>query len=242
MGRIMYNKVMEVKELMHLRILVVEDEKNLANSLVRLLEEQKYHAEAVQDGLSGLDYAASGQYDAVILDVMLPGMNGFQIASALRKQGNPVPILMLTARDEINDTVRGLDSGADDYLTKPFTTQELLARVRALLRRQGPVQMDELTFGDITLSLSSSTLHKGDKQVRLSRKEHDVLRFLMASPQCIISKEDLIVKVWGADSEAMDNNVEAYISFLRKKLFYLGSSVQITAQRRLGYLLEEGLC
>ncbi|HQA96356.1 MAG TPA: response regulator, partial [Clostridia bacterium] len=141
-----------------MRILIVEDEKNLASALVKLLEGQKYAAEAVYDGQTGLDYARSGQYDALILDVMLPGLSGFQIASALREEGLDVPILMLTARDKVADKVRGLDSGADDYLTKPFTTEELLARVRALLRRQGAVQMDAVTFGDITLSLATSIL------------------------------------------------------------------------------------
>jgi DNA-binding response OmpR family regulator len=226
-----------------LRILVVEDEKNLASALVKLLEGQQYAAEAVYDGQSGLDYARSGQYDALILDVMLPGLSGFQIASILREEGIDVPILMLTARDKVNDKVRGLDSGADDYLTKPFTTEELLARVRALLRRQGTVQMDAVIFGDITLSLGASTLSRQDKQVRLSRKEQEVMYILMSLPPGhIVSKDELIMKVWGADSEAMDNNVEAYISFLRKKLLYLNSAVQIIAQRRLGYLLEYSAC
>ena len=226
-----------------MRILVVEDEKNLASALVKLLEGQQYAAEAVYDGQSGLDYARSGQYDALILDVMLPGLIGFQIASILREEGIDVPILMLTARDKVNDKVRGLDSGADDYLTKPFTTEELLARVRALLRRQGTVQMDAVIFGDITLSLGASTLSRQDKQVRLSRKEQEVMYILMSLPPGhIVSKDELIMKVWGADSEAMDNNVEAYISFLRKKLLYLNSAVQIIAQRRLGYLLEYSAC
>lgn len=226
-----------------MRILVVEDEESLANALVKLLQGQNYAAEAVYDGQSGLDYARSGQYDALILDVMLPGLNGFQIASTLREEGHDVPILMLTAWDQVADKVRGLDSGADDYLTKPFTTEELLARVRALLRRQGAVQMDAVTFGDVTLSLATSTLSCRDKQIRLCRKEQDVMYLLMSlPPQHIISKEELIIKVWGADSEAVDNNVEAYISFLRKKLFYLGSAVQIVAQRRLGYLLEYAEC
>ena len=226
-----------------MRILVVEDEKNLASALVKLLEGQQYAAEAVYDGQSGLDYARSGQYDALILDVMLPGLSGFQIASILREEGIDVPILMLTARDKVNDKVRGLDSCADDYLTKPFTTEELLARVRALLRRQGTVQMDAVIFGDITLSLGASTLSRQDKQVRLSRKEQEVMYILMSLPPGhIVSKDELIMKVWGADSEAMDNNVEAYISFLRKKLLYLNSAVQIIAQRRLGYLLEYSAC
>ena len=225
-----------------MRVLVVEDERNLAESLVKLLEGQKYQAEAVYDGNSGMDYALTGQYDAVVLDVMLPGMNGFQVASALRKKGSAVPILMLTARDELVDKVRGLDSGADDYLTKPFTTEELLARIRALLRRQGNVQMEDLAFGDIQLALNSCVLSKESRQVRLSHREFEVMRLLMSHPGSILSKEDLILKIWGADSEAVDNNVEAYISFLRKKLFYLGSKVQITSQRRLGYLLEKGPC
>lgn len=224
------------------RILVVEDEKNLAESLVKLLQGQKYQAEAVHDGNAGLEYALTGQYDAVVLDVMLPGLNGFQVAAALRKRGSAVPVLMLTARDEVLDKVRGLDSGADDYLTKPFTTEELLARVRALLRRQGNVQMEDLCFGDLLLTLGSCTLSGEGKQVRLSRREFEVMRLLMSHPGTILSKEEMILRIWGADSEAMDNNVEAYVSFLRKKLFYLGSRVQISSQRRLGYLLEEGPC
>ena len=224
------------------RILVVEDEKNLAESLVKLLQGQKYQAEAVYDGSAGLEYALTGQYDAVVLDVMLPGLNGFQVASALRKRGSAVPILILTARDEVLDKVRGLDSGADDYLTKPFTTEELLARVRALLRRQGNVQMEDLCFGDVQLTLGSCTLSREGKQVRLSHREFEVMRLLMSHPGTILSKEEMILRIWGADSEAMDNNVEAYVSFLRKKLFYLGSRVQISSQRRLGYLLEEGPC
>ncbi|HHT14418.1 MAG: response regulator transcription factor [Christensenellales bacterium] len=226
-----------------MRILIVEDEKHLANALVKLLEGQQYAVEAVYDGKTGLEYAQSGHYDALVLDVMLPGLNGFQIASTLRQEGSDIPILMLTARDKVMDKVQGLDSGADDYLTKPFTTEELLARVRALLRRQGTVQLDEVTFGDIVLSTNTSTLSCKDKQVRLSRKELDVMHILMSLPSGhIISKEDLIIKVWGADSEAVDNNVEAYISFLRKKLFYLDSKVQIVVQRRLGYLLEYEVC
>lgn len=224
-----------------MRILIVEDEKNLAESLKQMITAQKFQADTVYDGEDGLEYARSGQYDAMILDVMLPKLNGFQIVKTLRKEGNAIPVLMLTARDDTEDKVRGLDSGADDYLTKPFTTEELLARVRALTRRQGTVQMDEMSFGDITLLLSSSSLTKGDKQVRLSQKELEVLKLLMARAGVIVSKNDLIARVWGLDSEAMDNNVEAYISFLRKKLFYLGSVVQIVSQRKMGYFLEETL-
>ncbi len=222
-----------------MRILIVEDEKNLAESLKQLITDQKYQADTVYDGEDGLEYARSGQYDAVILDVMLPKLNGFQIVKTLRKENNSIPILMLTARDDTEDKVRGLDSGADDYLTKPFTTEELLARVRALTRRQGVVQLNEIRFGDFTLVLGNSSLIKEDKQVRLSQKELDVLKMLLAKPGTIVSKNDLITKVWGLDSDAVDNNVEAYISFLRKKLFFLGSKVQISSQRKMGYLLEE---
>lgn len=225
-----------------MRLLIVEDEKNLADSLQKLLSDQDYQAEAVYTGDDGYAYARTNQYDAIILDVMLPGMNGFQVTSALRRDGVLMPILLLTALDDVQNKVHGLDSGADDYLTKPFTTEELLARVRALLRRQGGVALNTVTFADIELRLSGALLVRGDKQVNLSQKELDVMRLLMAAPGALVSKEELIAKVWGLDSEAVDNNVEAYISFLRKKLFYLGSGVQITARRRLGYVLEAGSC
>ena len=225
-----------------MRILVVEDEKNLAESLQKLLNDQGYQTETVFAGDDGLAYARTSQYDAIILDVMLPNMNGFAVTSALRKEGNMTPILLLTALDDVQNKVHGLDSGADDYLTKPFTTEELLARVRALLRRQGGAVFGAVRFADIELVLSGGMLTKDDKQVRLSQKELDVMRLLMAAPGTLISKEELIAKVWGLDSEAVDNNVEAYISFLRKKLFYLGSRVQITARRRMGYALEDAPC
>lgn len=222
-----------------MRILIVEDEKNIAESLKQLVTEQKFQADVVFDGEDGLEYARSGQYDAMILDVMLPKLNGFQIVKTLRKEGNALPVLMLTARDDIDDKVKGLDSGADDYLTKPFTAEELMARVRALTRRQGAVQMNEMEFADIRLGLSNSCLFCGEKQIRLSQKEFEVLKMLLSRPKTIVSKNDLITKVWGLDSDAVDNNVEAYISFLRKKLFYLGSKVQISSQRKMGYVLEE---
>lgn len=225
-----------------MRILVVEDEKNLAESLQKLLNDQGYQTETVFAGDDGLAYARTSQYDAIILDVMLPNMNGFAVTSALRKEGNMTPILLLTALDDVQNKVHGLDSGADDYLTKPFTTEELLARVRALLRRQGGAVFGAVRFADIELVLSGGMLTKDDKQVRLSQKELDVMRLLMAAPGTLVSKEELIAKVWGLDSEAVDNNVEAYISFLRKKLFYLGSRVQITARRRMGYALEDAPC
>ena len=223
-------------------IYIVEDDAAIRELEQYALQSSGYQVNSFPSSEPFWQAMRTTEPELVILDVMLPGLNGFQVASALRKKGSAIPILMLTARDELADKVRGLDSGADDYLTKPFTTEELLARVRALLRRQGNVQMEDLAFGDIQLSLNSCVLSKDMKQVRLSHREFEVMRLLMSHPGSILSKEDLILKIWGADSEAVDNNAEAYISFLRKKLFYLGSKVQITSQRRLGYLLEEGPC
>ena len=222
-----------------MRILIVEDEQNLAQAIVELMSEQKFESDIVFDGADALEYARSGQYDAMILDVMIPKLSGFQVAKLLRNEANAIPILMLTARDDIEDKVKGLDSGADDYLTKPFTAQELQARVRALTRRKGQVQMDEIKFADTILVQSSALLKKDDKQVKLSQKEFEVMKLLISYPNQIISKNDLIVKVWGIDADVVDNNVAAYISFLRKKLFILQSKLQITSQRKLGYILEE---
>ncbi|MGD9559592.1 MAG: response regulator transcription factor [Oscillospiraceae bacterium] len=223
-----------------MKILVVEDEKRLAKALGQILKEQRYLVDVVHTGADGLAYAQSGQYDVMVLDVMLPGLSGLAVAKRLREEKNATPILMLTARDEVADKVQGLDTGADDYMTKPFATEELLARVRALTRRPGEMVHEELGFGDLTLGLSDNRLSCGEKTVHLAYKEFEILKILMMAGTAITSKETLIVKVWGADSDAADNNVEAYISFLRKKLFYLGSHVGIVATRRVGYRLEEG--
>jgi DNA-binding response OmpR family regulator len=223
-----------------MRILIVEDEVRLAEALCQIMREQKYAAEAVYDGRDGLDYALSGQYDVVVLDVMLPGMDGFEVARELRNRRCAVPVLMLTAKDDISDKVAGLDCGADDYMTKPFSPEELLARVRALSRRQGDVVLEKITFGDLTLDLSTRVLSRGSRSVNLGFKEFEVLRLLMANPRRIVPKEDMITKVWGTESGAEDNNVEAYVSFLRKKFFFLGSSASIGTVRKVGYRLEEG--
>ena len=199
-----------------MRILIVEDEIRLAEALGQIMEENKYTADIVHDGEAGLDYALSGIYDVIVLDVMLPKRNGFDIVRELRAQKDQTPVLLLTAKDEVQDKVTGLDCGADDYLTKPFFTEELLARVRALSRRQGDVVLNELSFGDLTLNLSAYTLQCGAKSVRLGRKEFEVIRLLLSNPKIILSKETLLLKIWGSESEAEDNNVEAYISFLRK--------------------------
>ncbi len=221
-----------------MRVLIVEDEIRLADALGQILQEQKYLVDCVYDGADGYDYAASGQYDVIVLDVMLPGMDGFQIVRRLRAQKVDTPVLLLTAKDELRDKVTGLDCGADDYMTKPFAPEELTARIRALTRRQGSVQLEELSFEDITLNLSTCDLSRGPKSVHLGYKEFEVLRIFMSHPQMIVTKEELINKVWGASSGAEDNNVEVYISFLRKKLFFLGSHVQIVALRKIGYRLE----
>ena len=223
-----------------MRVLVVEDEVRLAEALAQILSEQKYVVDVTYDGADGLDQALSGQYDAVELDVMLPGMDGFSVVREMRKQNVNTPVLLLTARDELADKVTGLDSGADDYITKPFAPEELLARLRAALRRQGEVVLEEMRFDDLILNLSTHTLSKGAKSVHLGYKEFEVLRLLMANPNMVMTKETLILRVWGADSDAEDNNVEAYISFLRKKFHYLGSGVGIGTVRKLGYRLEAG--
>lgn len=220
-----------------MNVLVIEDERNLADAIVHILEGDSYHAEAFYDGRSGLRAALSGMYDAIVLDVMLPGMDGTELVHELRRQGIAVPVLMLTARTSTDDKVRGLDAGADDYMTKPFEAPELLARLRALTRRRGDVMLDEITFADVTLDLTTHDLACADSSVHLSGKEFEVMRILMGSSARVVSKQDLLARVWG-DTDASENSVEAYISFLRKKLAHIGSGVQITTLRMLGYRLE----
>lgn len=221
-----------------MRVLIVEDEIRLSEALAQIMIEKKYLVDIVHDGESCLSYAQSGLYDVIVLDVMIPKMNGFDVVKTMRQQKNTTPVLLLTAKDEITDKVIGLDCGADDYMTKPFAPEELLARLRALSRRQGDVVLEELTFADLTLNLSNNSLYKGAKSVHLGFKEFEVLKILMSNPKQIIPKEELILKVWGSESGAEDNNVEAYISFLRKKFFFLGSAVNIGTIRKVGYRLE----
>lgn len=224
-----------------MQILIIEDEERLADALGQIMREAKYMVDIVHDGKTGLLYCTSGIYDVIILDVMLPGKNGFEIARQLRAQRISTPILMLTARDEVSSKVAGLDSGADDYMTKPFEPEELLARIRALSRRQGDVVLDEITFADLRLQLLSGELWCGTKSLHLGYKELEILKILMSNPKVITSKETLLTKVWGSDSGAEDNNVEAYISFLRKKLSYLDSQACISTIRKVGYRLESPL-
>ena len=221
-----------------MRILIVEDETRLAETLRQLMEDQRYQADMVGDGADGVDYGLTGQYDLIILDVMLPKVDGFEVARRLRSAHISTPILMLTDRDDISDKIGGLDCGADDYMTKPFDSGELMARVRALTRRQGEVLGDVLKVGDLSLECSSRLLRVGERSVRLGFKEFEVMRLLMVNSRAVVSKETLIAKIWGLDSEAEDNNVEVYISFLRKKLAYLGSRIAISTVRKVGYYLE----
>ena len=218
-----------------MQVLIVEDDVRLARAVAKILEENGYQVDLVHDGQSGLDYAESGIYDVVILDVMLPKMDGFELAKQLRRKKVETPVLMLTARGAIPDKIEGLDSGADDYMTKPFSPAELLAHLRALTRRQGQVVFETLEFGDLTLNLESHNLSCGAKSINLSFKEFSIVNILMANRGQTVSKEMLISKVWGVESSAVDNNVEAYISFVRKKLKFLGSQVQIETLRKLGY-------
>ncbi len=221
-----------------MRVLVVEDEIRLAEALGQIIKESKYTVDIVNDGEAGYDYAMSDIYDVIVLDVMLPKMNGFEVVREMRRNKNSTPVIMLTAKSEVPDRVKGLEFGADDYLTKPFAPEELTARIKALSRRQGEVIMDELAFADIKLNISTYMLERGHKSVRLGAKEFEVIRLLLSNPNSIVPKEDILLKVWGTETDAEDNNVEVYISFLRKKLAYLGSAVNISTVRKVGYHLD----
>lgn len=220
-----------------MKILIVEDEVLLADSLKAALEQKGFTVETAYDGETGKEYAELGVYDLLILDVMMPKLNGFDLARQVRRSRCATPILMLTAKSELEDRIEGLNAGADYYLTKPFDMRELMACINALLRRQGS-QIDELTFGNTALDLASCTLVRGKNSVRLSAREFDVMRFLLQSGRNNLSKEALLAKVWGFDSNAVENHVEVYVGFLRKKLTAIGSNVRIAAVRRLGYHLE----
>lgn len=224
-----------------MRLLIVEDEVRLADTLRQLLHRQGYTADVCHDGVSGLDNAMTGIYDLVVLDVMLPGMNGFQVVQKLRAANVAVPVLMLTAKSSLDDRVHGLDCGADYYLTKPFEPEELLACVRTLLRRGGGQLQEDtaLTWGDLSLERATFTLGCGGREVRLSRREYDLMELLMRNGSQVVTKEQLLVKVWGYDPQAEDNNVEVYISFLRRKLTHLHSQVKIKTLRMLGYCLTQ---
>ena len=223
-----------------MKLLLVEDEKQLSEALSQILINNKYSVDAVYDGENGLEYALTGIYDVIILDIMLPKLNGLEILRKLRKENISTPVLLLTAKDSVDDKVTGLDLGADDYLPKPFDPKELLARLRAISRRKEEVINDNLlSFGDINLNLSNYDLSCKDSTITLTQREFEILNYFMQRPKNIVSKDDLITKLWGFDSDIEYNNIEVYISFLRKKLTFINSSVKITTIRRAGYKLEE---
>ncbi|CAM4212908.1 response regulator transcription factor [Saccharibacillus endophyticus] len=224
-----------------MRILIVEDELHLAEALSQILKKNNYSVDVVHDGEDGLDYALSGIYDLLLLDIMLPGMDGISILKTVRSKGMAVPVILLTAKGEIPDKIAGLDHGADDYVAKPFSSDELLARIRAAMRRKGEVMPeDALKFGDLELNATNPKLTVRGKEIKLNPKESELLELLIVRKQAVTSKEQIIEKLWGFDSEAEHNNVEVYISFLRKKLNFLGSETRITTIRSVGYVLEEG--
>lgn len=224
-----------------MRVLLVEDEKNLSAAICRLLKQERFEADAVYNGTDGLDYALSGMYDAVILDVMLPGMDGFAVLKNLRKEGMHTPVLMLTARGDLEDRVRGLDYGADYYLSKPFEKKELIACLRAITRRKEEPVLDKLSFGDIELSEKDGKLFcsRSGQSVKLGAKEYQMMELFLRNSGQILPKETMIERIWGLESEAEYNNLEVYVSFLRKKLSFLDSKVKIRATRGIGYSLEE---
>ncbi|HWT75179.1 MAG TPA: response regulator transcription factor [Mobilitalea sp.] len=222
-----------------MRLLIVEDEIGLAEGLKAVLEKNGYSVDMVHDGRMGLEYSLSNIYDLILLDIMLPKMNGLNVLENIRKEKITAPVLLLTARSEVDDKIRGLDCGADDYLTKPFDTGELLARVRALTRRKSFILDNNLTFADITLNRNTQELLCNNSSIKLGQKEFQLIEILISNPNRIIPKETLIEKVWGFDDNAEYNNVEVYISFVRKKLTHLHTCVQIKATRGVGYSLEE---
>ena len=228
-----------MKEGHYMRILVVEDEIQLADALSEILRRNMYTVDTSYDGIDGLDNAMSGVYDCIILDIMLPGMNGFEVLKKLRKEKISTPVLLLTAKSEIEDKINGLDSGADDYLTKPFVTGELLARVRALTRRKGEIiDENKLDYNGLELNKSTCSVIWEGNDVKLSLKEYQIMELLISNPHQILPKERIIEKIWGYESDVEYNNIEVYISFLRKKLSVISAPVQIKTARGIGYSLE----
>ena len=222
-----------------MRLLLCEDEVELSNALVAILKHNNYSVDAVYDGEEALIYLESENYDGVILDIMMPKVDGITVLKTIRSNGNTVPVLMLTAKSEIDDKVLGLDSGADDYLTKPFVTKELVARIRAITRRKSEITNSILAFGNITLDRLTFELKSEKDSVRLSNKEFQLLEMLMINPLNVIPTDRFMEKVWGYDSESEIHVVWVYISTLRKKLSAIGAEVEIKARRNIGYFLEE---
>lgn len=221
-----------------MRLLIAEDEKDLADALCVLFEKNQFSVDAVGDGFSAYEYASSGEYDAIILDIMMPKLNGIDVLKRLREDGISTPVMMLTAKGQKDDRILGFNSGADDYLPKPFDPDELIARVRALLRRSSAYTPDILRFGDITLDTGDGTLRCSDRSVKLSAREYQLMELFMRSPHTVISADRIMERIWGWDSDAETSVVWVHISNLRKKLSSIGSSVSIRANRGLGYALE----
>lgn len=223
-----------------MRVLLADDEKELTDALAMILSYNKYSTDCVYNGQDALDYALSGEYDGIILDVMMPKLDGFEVLRRLRDNGVTAPVLMLTAKSQLRDKVEGLDAGADDYLPKPFETEELLARIRAMARRgNAAFTPDILSFGDISLDRKTFELKCGSENVRLANKEFQMMELMMTNPKQVISTERFMDRVWGYDSDSEMNVVWAYVSYLRKKLQSIGSRVELTALRGRGYMLED---
>lgn len=221
-----------------MRILLAEDERPLSRALVAILKHNNYSVDAVYNGVDAVEYVKCGLYDAAIFDVMMPKMDGLEALKRIRQSGNNIPVLILTAKSEVDDKVLGLDSGADDYLTKPFVTEELLARLRAVTRRKGDKTSNELKIGNLILNLATYEISVGDKKEKLGHKEFQMLEMLMSTKGKVVSTENFMDKIWGYDSEAEISVVWTYLSYLRKKLASLGTNVAIKASRNAGYYME----
>ena len=222
-----------------MRILLAEDERSLSRAVVALLERSNYSVDAVYNGQDALDYLEGQEYDGAILDVMMPKMDGLTVLSKIREQGNHVPVLLLTAKTQVDDRVLGLDAGADDYLGKPFAMKELLARIRAITRRQSVVSANTLSYGNVTLDRTSYELSVGSERIRLANKDFQMMEMLLTNPGQVISTERFMEKVWGYDSDTEINVVWVYLSHLRKKLALMHADIAIKSIRNLGYSLEK---
>jgi DNA-binding response OmpR family regulator len=231
--------LLKIKRRIKMKILVVEDEVELADTLAEILKRNRYTVDCVYSGDNGLEYALTGLYDCILLDIMLPVMDGLTVLKTIRNKGIGTPVMLLTARSEIEDKINGLDCGADDYLTKPFVTSELLARIRSLTRRKGEYISDDFVFGELKLNKKTYSLCYETNDVKLSLKEYQIMEMLIANPRQIIPKERFIEKIWGYESDIEYNNIEVYISFLRKKLTSINSDVRIRTARGIGYALEK---
>ncbi|MDO5558660.1 MAG: response regulator transcription factor [Oscillospiraceae bacterium] len=224
-----------------MKILIVDDEKAFADAVAAMLEDENYQVGIAYDGESGLNEILTNIYDLIILDVMLPRINGYEIAKKLRCLKISVPVIMLSARSSLDDKIEGLDCGADDYLTKPFHSRELLARIRALTRRRDKIVNDSLAFGDISLNRYTLELEcsNSGENIKLASKEYILMELFISNAGQILTREQIALKVWGYENNSEYNNVEVYVSFLRKKIGFIGSSVRIRAVRGVGYVLEE---